>query len=73
VDECGGRQRLAGRLVAELPLGELPKFVVDERQEGASGLRFAFAEVLEDLGDFAGGFVVKHVDHSGRLAAFLVL
>jgi len=55
VDEGGGLERLARRLVGQALGGELPQLVVDERQELAGGAGVAMREGVQDLRDLVHG------------------
>jgi hypothetical protein len=53
VDEGGGLERLARRLVDEAVGGELAQLVVDQRQELVGGGGLPFGDGVQDLRDLA--------------------
>ena len=55
VDEGGGRERVTGRLAAELPAGHLTQLVVDERNQSLQRLTIACAPARKPLCDLAIG------------------
>jgi hypothetical protein len=50
-DQGGGLEHLPGRFPGKLLGGRIAQFVADQGQELAGGVRVAFADGVQDLGD----------------------
>ena len=55
VDQGGGLGRLPRRFPGKLLRGQLAQLVVDQRQELAGGVRVAFGDGVQGLGDLPHG------------------